>query len=187
MGKVVLRAATLLATAGLVLAAAGAVVAASPLPDTIGGRLSATGNAVSVLNQGSLPIVVTLDAEAVTISPDPFTVPPGESHTVAFTGDPKGRVNATLQGVSLVPGRDTNSVSLSLTLRPWSPPVDYGGALFGILLAIGGGLLMLRVRPWTLRVTRAPVAPEQRPSPAFRPVMSHSVRRPDDEDLDADD
>lgn len=144
-----------LALAGLVLAGAGSVNAASPDPNaTVGGRLSAAGREVTVLNQGSLSVRVNMTAEVVSVPLDAFVLAPGEARTVEFEGEPTGRVYATLVGIlDAAGGADANSVVLGVTLRPYTPPFDWTPVGLAALVLSGLAFLAYRWRVWRWRIT----------------------------------
>jgi hypothetical protein len=152
MRTTILRVAvTLLALASVALAGAGGIRAASP---TVGGTLSAVGNTVTVKSNGNVPARITLSAEVVHLSETTFALDSGQSHTVTFAGDPVGKVYAAFAVVTGATSGDTNSLTLAVGLKPYTPPLDlapYGAAL---LVFAGLVLALRRWRPWQYRLAR---------------------------------
>lgn len=164
--RITSAAAVVLVVTGLVLVAAGPVAAASPSP-TVGGRLAAVGNEVTVTSQGSLPTHVRLTADVVVIADNEFDLAVGGSRTVTFTGDAVGRVYATFSASPTgITTADMNSLVLSVGLKPYTPPfsiADFGpggsGApLWIAVLLIAITLLAIRLRVWRWRIVTTPAA-----------------------------
>jgi hypothetical protein len=153
--KVVLRlrrAAIVSTVAGFVLAAAGATVAASPAP-TIGGKLAAVGNEVTVTSQGSVPVRVSLTADVVKLAVATFELQPGESRELTFEGDPLGRIYAKFTTVTTATTTaDANSLQLSVGLKPYTPPFDWSPVVIGTLTVAAFALLARRLRIWRWRI-----------------------------------
>ena len=152
MNKTAIKAVVMFVTlASIALAGAASVKAADPR--TIGGKLSADPSHVTLLSQGTLPIRVVLSAESVTLAPVTFDLQPGETGTANVTGEPRGRVTAHLSALVTAAGQDTSSVTLTVSFAKPAPP-DYTPIPIALLLLLGVALLIRRIRPWELRMTR---------------------------------
>jgi hypothetical protein len=124
-------------------------------PDYIGGKLSASPTRAQLTSQGTVPTQVTMAVEgAFTVSPLAFTIDPGETVTMAVTGDPHGFLSATLQPLHAEAG-DNAAVTLRLSLDPLpvsqSPPYAPIGGLLAALAVI---VALRRLRPWRWRMVR---------------------------------
>lgn len=148
----VLRAVVAALTLGLVLGV-GAVAAASPEP-TVGGRLDAVGDTVTVTSQGNTPVSVTMSADVVQLDEAKFSLQPGESRDLTFTGDPVGRIYATFAVQSEATSADANSLTLSVGLKPYTPPFDWTPVLMGLLVLAAFLLLTYRAVRWARRHIR---------------------------------
>ena len=134
--------------------AGGSASAASPEVGTVGGRLAAVDHTVTVTSQGTLPVRVTMSAEVVDLTLDSFDLQPGETRELSFTGDPVGRVYATFSTRTTADASDSNSLTLSVGLKPYTPPFDWTPVGLLILLSTACVLVALRVRPWEFRLAR---------------------------------
>lgn len=142
--------ASVLVALALVAGAAGITLAASPSP-TVGGVLSAVGNTITVKSNGTVPARITMSAEAVTLSESAFLLEPGASHSLTFTGAAQGHVYAAFAVVMLA-GGEANSVTLGVTLKPYSPPFDPSPYVPWVLVVVAVGFVAARLRIWRWRI-----------------------------------
>lgn len=153
--KVTLRVALLLLTLAAIAAAGAGAVRAADEP-TVGGTLSAAGNTITVYSNGNVPARVSMSAESVTLSRTEFTILPGETVNLTFSGRAVGHVSATYTIIP-VAGQETGSATLTLGLEPVTPPPPpFDPTPFGIGFVAITGLLLLwrRVRPDKWRIVR---------------------------------
>ena len=146
-------------TAALVLVtgAASAAAAASPAP-TVGGTLSAEGKTIHVLSNGNVPAHVYMTASDVKLSETDFTILPGQTHDLTFSGSKAVGTVTALYVTEPTDGTESGSASLTLSLIPGrTPPPPLNPTLPALLLLTLAGVLILlrRTKPWTLRLTRA--------------------------------
>jgi len=126
--------------------------AAEPL---IGGKLSAGGAEVIVVSQGTVPVLVTMTADAVSLSEATFQLAPGQSHRLTYSGESRGTVTAHLAQLPSLTGGDSASVDLVVHLKPYTPPTDWSGILYGLLGLTALAVILRKVKPWRYRITRA--------------------------------
>jgi plastocyanin len=158
--KTAIRAATVLTVlAGLWLAGAAGVRAADP--DLIGGQLSATPSAVTLTSQSTVAVRVEMATDgAFTLTPAAFTIDPGETVTMAVTGDPSGTVSASMFVLETVGAGETSSVTLEVGFpAPAAPgsPIPLLLAALAALVATYAAIRWLRRHlQIQLRVGRRP-------------------------------
>lgn len=144
--------------AALAIVGAAGALAAEP---ALGGKVSAGGRTVSVLNQG-VPAVITLSASSplVSLADTTFTLASGETAETTFAGPPEGLISAHFVTVEQATGNamsDSTSVVVSVGLhpaRPYSPAPDYTPIGIGALCLLALAFVALRVKPWRFRLTR---------------------------------
>lgn len=148
--KTVLRAVVLVASViAIAMAGAAGVRAADPSatpPALIGGALDAKSEAVTLTSTATMPVAVAMTTDGpFTLTPTEFTLDPGETMTMAVTGDARGRISASLSILDANIDGDTSSVTLNVAFplpAPWTPPWNL---ILGAL-ALAGVLVVVAVR-----------------------------------------
>ena len=176
----VLRAVASATLVSLVLASV--VLAADPTATaqpTVGGRLAlGVHNDITVTSGGNVPALVTMSAESpdVKLSETTFALKPGESHTLTFTGPATGKLLAYMEVAkqsAATQSQEYGTATLSLNLKPYSPPFPWAPLGITTLFIIGGLFLAYRGLKWTranVRIVRAPA-----PAPVYKAPARHGV------------
>lgn len=149
-------AALLVALASLGLAGAASVRAAEPTPvPTVGGALSVANRTITITSRGNVPARIAMSATDVSVAQVAFTLDPGASRDVAYTGPVKGSVSATFTALSAT--GESGSATLTVNLIPGKAPPpqpDFTPLGLGAAAVLALALLARRLRPWQWRITR---------------------------------
>lgn len=128
------------------------IYAAGPL---IGGSLSATADAATVVSMATMPVLVQITADQGSVTPATLTLAPGQSGTVALQG--AQTVTARMSSLGPVtPGGDTATATLSVKVHTIVPPAPFPWQPIGLLLLaiLAGALIIRRLRVWEWRLSR---------------------------------
>lgn len=125
--QTVLRAVvTLAALVSIALAGAAGVHAAEPTTtpstDLIGGALTATPTGVTLTSHSTVVASVVMTADGpFTLSPSSFDIAPGETVTMTVSGDPSGRLAASMSVLASGVAGETSSVTLEVAFPKAAP------------------------------------------------------------------
>jgi hypothetical protein len=167
MRQTVLRAVvTLVASASIALAGAAGVHAADPTADTIGVGIYPgivrvdERQAFTIQNRGSVPMDFDIEA------PGGWTVEPthvsalgvhdfAEIRIVRSGDDGSVYVRGSATGVAAASGQDLSIAAVEVPVVSGTPWPVVRAALFVLLVVATVVVLLLRTRPWELRVSRS--------------------------------